>query len=125
MIRAALTMTAIFLIAVESPAEERSLRVDFVGTVNHPPSPAIRNLIIHPERISVGDGDNWPITWADDGHQYTVYCDGKGFGGGSGEGSMSLARIVGEPPDFSGENLHRQPATRKAAVPKDEKPADC
>ena len=105
MVRAALTMTAIFLVAVESPAEERSLRVDVVGTVKYPPSPAIKNLIIHPERISVGNGDNWPITWADDGHQYTVYCDGKGFGGGSGEGSMSLARIVGEPPDFSGENL--------------------
>ena len=52
MVRAALTMTAIFLVAVESPAEERSLRVDIVGTVNQPTSPAIRNLIIHPERTS-------------------------------------------------------------------------
>lgn len=84
MVRAALTITAIFLVAVESPAEEHSLRVDVVGNVNHPPSAAIRNLIIHPERISIGDGDNWPITWADDGYQYTVYCDGKGFGGGNG-----------------------------------------
>ena len=53
--RAALTLTAIHLIAVESPAEERALRFDFVGTVNHPPSPAKRNLIIHPDRISVGN----------------------------------------------------------------------
>lgn len=69
------------------------------------PSKAIAGLTIHPERISIGHGDNWPITWADDGNQYTVYCDGDGFGGGSGKGSMSLARIVGDPPKFEGENL--------------------
>ena len=39
MVRAALTITAIFLVAVESPAEERSVRVNVVGTVNHPPRP--------------------------------------------------------------------------------------
>ena len=27
--------------------------------------------------------DNWPITWADDGHQYTSWGDGCGFGGGN------------------------------------------
>ena len=55
----------------------------------NPPSEVITSLTIHPERISIGNGDNWPITWADDGSQYTVYCDGEGFGGGSGKGSMS------------------------------------
>lgn len=35
----------------------------------------------------------------------TVYRDGKGFGGGSGEGSMSLARILGTPSDITGENI--------------------
>ena len=71
----------------------------------YPPSKIIANFTIQPERISIGNGDNWPITWADNGDQYTVYCDGKGFGGGSGEGSMSLARISGDPPDFTGHNV--------------------
>ena len=103
MFRTALTMAAIVLIAAESPAEERPVGAS--STSNYPPSATIKNLIIHPERTSIGNGDNWPITWAGDGHHYTVYCDGEGFGGGSGKGSMSLARIIGEPPDFSGENL--------------------
>jgi hypothetical protein len=71
----------------------------------NPPSKVIADLTIHPERMPLGNGDNWPITWADDGNQYTVYCDGEGFGGGSGKGSMSMARIVGDPPNFKGENL--------------------
>lgn len=83
----------------------REIRPQARSKAAHPPSKIIANLTINPKRISVGNGDNWPITWADDGHQYTVYCDGEGFGGGSGHGSMSLARIVGDPPKFSGENL--------------------
>ena len=71
----------------------------------YPPSAIIKSLTIDPARQSLGDGDNWPITWADDDAQYTVYCDGKGFGGGSGEGSMSLAKITGSPPNIKGENI--------------------
>jgi hypothetical protein len=71
----------------------------------YPPSPAIKGLTIEPERQSIGDGDNWPVTWGDDGCLYTVYCDGTGFGGGSGQGSMSLAKIAGTPPNLTGENV--------------------
>ena len=105
MSRTALAMAAIVLIVAESPAEERPVGINAIGTINYPPSPIIKNLIIHPERKSIGNGDNWPITWAGDGYHYTVYCDGEGFGGGSGKGSMSLAGIIGEPPHFSGKNL--------------------
>ena len=61
MFRTALTMAAIFLIAVESPAEERSLGVNFVGTVNYPPSPAIKKpdhssrADIHRQRRQLAD----------------------------------------------------------------------
>ena len=72
---------------------------------SYAPSPVIRSLTIEPGRQSIGDGDNWPITWADDGDLYTVYCDGKGFGGGNGQGSMSLAKIAGTPPNHTGENI--------------------
>lgn len=71
----------------------------------YPPSTTVKSLTIDPARQSMGDGDNWPIAWADDDVQYTVYCDGKGFGGGSGEGSMSLAKVLGSPPNIHGENI--------------------
>lgn len=70
----------------------------------YPPSPVIKNFVIEPERQSLGNGDNWPITWANDGDLYTVYCDGKGFGG-SGQGSMNLAKVTGSPSNIAGENL--------------------
>ena len=71
----------------------------------YPASPVIKSLMIQPDRLTVGNGDNWPITWADDGNQYTFYCDGDGFGGGSGNGSMCPAMILGSPPNFTGQNI--------------------
>jgi len=47
--------------------------------------------------------DNWPVTWADDGHLYTAGGDGKAFG--STRKSMWFCRITGNPPDISGENI--------------------
>jgi len=45
-------------------------------------------------------GDNWPITWADDGHQYTAWGDGRGPDHPDAERvSMGFARVVGDPPD--------------------------
>jgi hypothetical protein len=47
---------------------------------DYPPSPVIERIIIENKRmISFGDGDNFPVTWADDGKLYTMYCDGAGF----------------------------------------------
>lgn len=41
--------------------------------------------------------DNWPVTWADDNHQYTSWGDGGGFNGSNAKGRVSLgfARIEG------------------------------
>jgi len=51
--------------------------------------------------------DNWPTTWASDGHLYTCWGDGGGFGGTNNEGRVSLgvARIEGRPEDFVGHNI--------------------
>ena len=68
-------------------------------------SRSIAGLSISPDRQSIGNGDNWPITWADDDAQFTVYCDGKGFGGDGGDRSMSLATITGSPPNVHGKNI--------------------
>ena len=51
---------------------------------DYPHSPVIADIVIEDTReISFGDGDNFPMTWADDGKLYTMYCDGVGFGDNS------------------------------------------
>lgn len=54
-----------------------------------------------------GGSDNWPITWADDDHQYTSWGDGGGFGGGNREDRVSLgiARIEGPADAYRGYNV--------------------
>ena len=50
--------------------------------------------------------DNWPITWADDGHQYAAYGDGWGFKPYvKPKLSNGLAKIVGPPERFRGINI--------------------
>jgi hypothetical protein len=52
--------------------------------------------------------DNWPITWADDGHQYSSWGDGGGFGGTNDNGreSLGVARIEGTASSYSGANRY-------------------
>jgi hypothetical protein len=51
--------------------------------------------------------DNWAVTWAADGEQYTTWGDGGGFGGTNQEGrvSMGVGRIEGTPESFIGTNI--------------------
>lgn len=51
--------------------------------------------------------DNWPVTWADDGHQYTSWGDGGGFGGTNSDGRVSLGfgRVEGSKDDYQGFNV--------------------
>ena len=50
--------------------------------------------------------DNWPLTWADDGHQYTTYGDGRGFEPfAPKELGLGFARVEGDPPAFKGVNV--------------------
>ena len=58
--------------------------------------------------ISLAEGsDNWPTTWSDDGHQYTIWGDGGGFGGTNtlGRVSLGVGRLEGVFPVFSGFNV--------------------
>jgi len=50
--------------------------------------------------------DNWAITWSDDGHQYTSFGDGGGFGGTNTDGrvSLGLARVEGTADAYKGVN---------------------
>jgi hypothetical protein len=51
--------------------------------------------------------DNWAITWARDGHQYTSFGDGGGFGGNNHRGrvSMGVSRIEGPLDGFKATNV--------------------
>lgn len=51
--------------------------------------------------------DNWPVTWSDDGNQYTSWGDGGGFGGTNVDGRVSLgiARVEGDPTNYVGINV--------------------
>jgi CubicO group peptidase (beta-lactamase class C family) len=94
----------------------------------YPHSPVIAGLSWAPAATIVRqarDSDNWPMTWADDGHLYTAYGDGTGFVPKVPEKlSLGLARIEGGPEDFHGLNLRSPtgeqpkgdgPAGRKAS----------
>jgi len=57
-------------------------------------------------RLAAGS-DNWPVTWADDGHLYAAWGDGGGFGGSNREGRVLLgvARIEGDATGYAGKNV--------------------
>ncbi|MDP6152194.1 MAG: hypothetical protein QF785_02365 [Phycisphaeraceae bacterium] len=52
-----------------------------------------------------GEGDNWHMSWADDGRQYVALCDGRGWADVEGYTGQSyntrVYAIEGEPPDIS------------------------
>ncbi|HVJ69146.1 MAG TPA: DUF4185 domain-containing protein [Caulifigura sp.] len=62
-------------------------------------------------RTEAPGSDIWPITWAADGHQYSAFGDGAGFGAtakdsnGRDRVSMGVARITGDPANYVGMNV--------------------
>ncbi len=98
-------------IAAAVPATNKS-----VGTP-YPSSPVIRQIIWAPKETIVRKAkgsDNWPITWADDDALYTAYGDGNGFEPQLKEKlSLGLAKILGDPPGFTGVNLRAPSAEAK------------
>ncbi len=75
----------------------------------YPPSQVIRGVefdFATHHRLAIGS-DNWPMTWAGDGHQYTAWGDGGGFGGTNHDGRVLLgvARIEGDGNPYTGHNV--------------------
>ncbi|WP_430909565.1 hypothetical protein [Maribacter sp. 2-571] len=75
------------------------------ASLPYPPSDVIAELVIDTARISIGHGDNWAITWADDDLQYSFFTDGKGFGAHALDVSISPVSIEGDPPNISGKDI--------------------
>jgi len=78
-----------------------------------PASPVIADLEWAPQASIVRqaqDGDNWPVTWADDDALYTTWGDGTGFVPKvERKLSCGFARVTGPPEAFAGTNI-RSPA---------------
>ena len=97
-----------------------------VGCANHestPPYPNSEflkgielNWKTH-QRLAVGS-DNWPITWGDDGHQYTSWGDGGGFGGNNKKGRVSLgvAKVIGDQAKYKGKNVYGGFGKEKSSI---------
>jgi hypothetical protein len=81
----------------------------------YPPSQAIPHITWDANAVRIGTpgnggkdgvGDNWPITWADDGNLYTTYGDGPGFSRNPKVYlTLGFAKIVGNPPDITAEDI--------------------
>jgi CubicO group peptidase (beta-lactamase class C family) len=73
-----------------------------VGNAPYPYSEVISSLtwsdistVVH----QANGSDNWPITWADDGEQYTAYGDGWGFNPRvPNKLSLGFCKVSGSPP---------------------------
>ncbi|OVE76024.1 hypothetical protein BVX98_06660 [bacterium F11] len=85
-----------------------------------PPSPVIKDVSFSTDthiRLAPGS-DNWAITWAKDGDQYTVWGDGGGFEGTNSRGRVSLgvARVTGTYDNYSGKNVYGGYNSENSAV---------
>jgi hypothetical protein len=96
-------------IAAAPPRVQAQPASDDVARPPYPSSPVIAGIEWAPaDRIvrAARDGDNWPITWADDGALYTTWGDGTGFVPKVPQKlSCGFARIAGPPEAFQGANI--------------------
>ena len=71
----------------------------------YPPSPVIGDIVFDfaSHRREAG-GDNWCVTWADDGHMYCSFNDGNGFSDMAGTDPIrwGVARIEGDYDNYVG-----------------------
>lgn len=82
----------------------------------YPPSPMIEAATWAPIGTIVrraNGSDNWPMTWADDGHLYTAYGDGWGFEPKVPvKLSVGFARVEGPAENFQGINIRTETGER-------------
>jgi hypothetical protein len=80
----------------------------------YPSSPVIQGIAWDPPativRTALGS-DNWPTTWGPDGHIYTAWGNGNGFG--RTRMGLGVTRIEGSPEHFVGVNLWGVPENRE------------
>ncbi|HMJ90947.1 MAG TPA: serine hydrolase [Candidatus Acidoferrum sp.] len=88
--------------AIESGSKATSTVVPYL------PSPVIKSIewaSATTIRRAAKGSDRFPMTWADDGEQYTAWGDGNGFSKTERKLSLGFARISGSPENFVGEDV--------------------
>ena len=103
-----------FLSQIVAAAQSRGApaRTAGRGSAPYPASKVITGIEWAPKdtiiRMAKGS-DNWPLTWADDDHQYSAYGDGWGFDPRVPEKlSLGLVRVEGNPPGIKGVNIRSE-----------------
>jgi len=98
---------------------EKYLFNPVMDAIVEPPYPQSKSVLdcqfaAESETLRLAEGsDNWPTTWADDGHIYTSYGDGWGFEPKTDiKLSLGLSRIEGVPPDIKGINIRTSSGER-------------
>jgi len=90
--------------------------IEAIEEAPYPQSDLIKGVEFAPAesvlRMAHGS-DNWPVTWAEDGHLYTAYGDGNGFLPATEiKLSLGLCRVEGDPPDIKGSNIRSNSGER-------------
>ena len=108
---------------------------DVAGGAPYPPSKIITKMTWDSNIVRVGAagnsgndgaGDNWPISWADDGNLYTTYGDGPGFNRvPKVEMTIGFARIKGDPPAIIAEDILSNADTPGGGGGKGSNPVAC
>ena len=91
-----MTACLVALLALEAAAQ----------TPPYPASPVIAGITWDEPSTVVRrapGSDNWPTTWGPDGHLYTCWGDGNGFG--DLRRGLGVARLEGAPESFKGVNV--------------------
>jgi len=96
-------------------AEREPIRIRSADTrqahAPYPPSTLVEDITFSDRIIDgVTSGDQWAMTWADDGHLYSAWGDGTGFGYRGGWNDrwttyLGVPRVEGNPPDHKGCNV--------------------
>ena len=90
--------------------------VEAIEEAPYPQSNLIREVAFAPSETVMRwakGSDNWPVTWAHDGHLYTAYGDGNGFIPNTDiKLSLGLCRVEGIPPDIQGYNIRTSTGER-------------
>ncbi len=115
-----LTASCLVLSACLALDSGAATSADQAPAAPYPPSPLIAGVALDfttHQRHAPGS-DNWPTTWADDGHLYSAWGDGGGFGGTNTASRVLLgvARIAGDPPAYTGTNVWGGAAPGKPAT---------
>ena len=107
-------LCAVVLLTTPAQAQTRTIDDPPAALADWQPLPYAKSTVItgitfdeSTRRTEAPGSDIWPITWADDDHQYAAFGDGGGFHGSNSDGRVSLGvtRIEGGPKDYRGINV--------------------